>query len=98
MQTTGFILLGLIVLFTGSCIILLRFFMSKTNQTLVDFYRRCDDIRDEIHKANTQEECSRILKTLEGMEESVIKFLPVCTTQKEVNLLYRLLEKKKKKI
>jgi hypothetical protein len=65
---------------------------------LVEFYKQCDDIRDHIHKATSKAELAEIDRDLEHIEDTFIYDLPQSVTEKELNLLYKLMEKRTKKL
>lgn len=98
MDNLFFMLLGLALLMFLLFVILVKMLKTRGNEMLVQFYKQCDDIREGIHKANSKAEAAEIYRDLEHIEETFVQELPVCVTQKEVNLLYRLLEKKHKKL
>lgn len=91
-------LLGAVLLIFLLFVILVKMLKTRANEMLVQFYKQCDDIREEIHKAKSKAETAEIYRDLEHIEDTFVQELPVCVTQKEVNLLYRLLEKKHKKL
>lgn len=98
MDNISFILLGLALVMFLLFVILVKTLKSRANEMLVQFYKQCDDIREEIHKAKSKAEAAEIYRDLEHIEDTFVRELPVSVTQKEVNLLYRLLEKKHKKL
>ena len=94
----SFGLLGAVLLMFLLFVVLVKMLKSRANEMLVQFYKQCDDVREQIHKAKSKAEASEIYRDLEYIEDTFVQELPVSVTQKEVNLLYRLLEKKHKKL
>ena len=97
-STLSFGLLGAVLFMFLLFVILVRMLKTRANEMLIQFYKQCDDVREQIHKATSKAEASEIYRDLQHIEDTFVQELPVCVTQKEVNLLYRLLEKKHKKL
>ena len=97
---TKIAIIGIItsIIMMGLVIVLIKILKRDANSLLVTFYKSCDDIRERIHKASSKAETREILDDLQQIEDTFVMQLPVAVTQKEMNLLYRLLEKKDKKI
>jgi hypothetical protein len=93
-------IIGIIIslLMIGSVFVLMITLKRDANSLLVAFYKACDEIRERIHKATSKAERREILDDLQHIEDTFVMQLPVAVTQKEMNLLYRLLEKKDKKL
>lgn len=98
MDTMAYLFLGLVLIMFLLFVVLVRLLKRRANEMLVQFYKQCDDVRDEIHKATSKAEIAEIARDLEHVEDTFIHELPESVTQKELNLLYRLLEKKTKKL
>ena len=99
MDTMAYLFLGLVLIMFLLFVVLVRLLKKRSNQMLVQFYKQCDDdVRDEIHKATSKAEIAEIARDLEHVEDTFIHELPESVTQKELNLLYKLLEKKTKKL
>lgn len=94
----AYLFLGLVLIMFLLFVVLVRLLKKRSNQMLVQFYKQCDDVRDEIHKATSKAEIAEIARDLEHVEDTFIHELPESVTQKELNLLYKLLEKKTKKL
>lgn len=86
------------ILMIGLSVLLINLLKRDANSLLVSFYKACDDIRERIHKSSSKAETREIMDDLQQIEDTFVMQLPVAVTQKEMNLLYRLLEKKDKKI
>lgn len=98
MDTMAYLFLGLVLIMFLLFVVLVRLLKRRANEMLVQFYKQCDDVRDEIHKATSKAEIAEIARDLEHVEDTFIHELPESVTQKELNLLYRLLEKKTRKL
>ena len=92
----GFVLLIGIV----SLMPLLVLYMSrrKRDEYLCSFYNACDDLRDGIHTATSRAECIVLVDEIAFVRESYEDLVPQAVLDKELKLLYTLLNKKNKKI
>lgn len=98
MYNMTYLILGTVLVLFSIFVVLVRMLKRRTNQMLVELYKQCDDIREHIHKATSKAEIAEIARDLEHVQDTFVHELPESVTQKELNLLYRLLEKKTKKL
>lgn len=98
MDNMTYLILGLVLIMFLLFVVLVRLLKRRANEMLVQFYMQCDDIREHIHKATSKAEIAEIARDLEHVHDTFVHELPESVTQKELNLLYRLLEKKTRKL
>lgn len=98
MDNMTYLILGLVLIMFLLFVVLVRLLKRRANEMLVQFYKQCDDIREHIHKATSKAEIAEIARDLEHVHDTFVHELPESVTQKELNLLYRLLEKKTRKL
>lgn len=92
----GFIILISLAVFLP----LLVLYMSRRKQDehLASFYNACNDLREGIHTATSRAECIVLVDEIAFVRESYEDLVPQAVLDKELKLLYTLLNKKNKKI
>jgi len=70
----------------------------RRDETLLKFYKACDEIRNHIHSCNSSAESKELMDELAFVRDSYVDIVPPIVLDKELKLLGGLLNKKSKKL